>query len=236
MLKDKTTIGGILLLSVGVMIAITLWLLLLQTPEEAGQPISSQPITSAVNTIGVDATVDFVTFDIVQAESEARYSLGEFLRGEPQTVVGRSNQVAGQLIVNLNELAGTQVGVIQVNARTLFTDNNLRNNAIRNRILFTDEFEFITFTPTEISGLPESVTVGEVVTFQISGALTIKDITNSETFAVTAVAPTLSRLVGTATTTLMRSDYQLVVPTVSQIANVDEAVLVEIQFVAIPVP
>ncbi len=236
MLKDKTMMGGILLLLVGVVIALGLWFFLLQTPEEASQPIYSEPITSDVVGSGVDATADFVTFEISQDESEARYSLGELLRGQPTTVVGSTNQVAGQIIVNLNDLASTKVGVIRINARTLFTDNNLRNNSIRNRILFTDEFEFITFTPTEITGLPDSAAVGESVTFQITGELTIKDVTQVETFEVTAVAPTPSRLEGSASTTILRDDYQLFVPNVAAVANVDEEVVLEIDFVALPAP
>ncbi|KAA3664500.1 MAG: YceI family protein [Chloroflexi bacterium] len=236
MLKDKTMMGGIALLFVGVAIALGLWVLLLQTSDDAIQPISSEPITSDIVSSGVDATVDFVTFEIAQAESEARYSLGELLRGQPKTVVGSTNQVAGQLIVNLNELASTEVGLIRINTWTLLTDNNLRNNAIRSRILFTDEFEFITFNPTEISGLPDRAAVGEPVTFEMTGELTIKDVTQVETFVVTAVAPTPSRLEGSATATILRDTYQLVVPNVSSVANVDEEVVLEIDFVALPLP
>jgi polyisoprenoid-binding protein YceI len=234
MLQDKTMVGGILLLLVGVGIALFLWFFLLQTPEEASRPINSEPIASG-NNGNVDATADFVTFDIAQDESEVSFSLGELLRGEPTTVVGTTNQVAGQIVLNLNELGSTEVGTIRVNARTLFTDNNLRNNAIRNRILFTDEFEFITFTPTGISGLPASAAAGEEITFQITGELTIKDVTQMETFEVTAVSPTPSRIEGTATTTILRDNYQLVVPNVRSVANVDEEVELTISFVALPV-
>ena len=228
--------GGVLLLLVGVMIAAGLWFLLLRTPEEASEPIRSVTLNTAVTVTGTDATTDFVIFELVQAESEVRFSLGELLRGEPKIVVGTTDQVAAQLAVNLSRLADTQVGPIQINARTLFTDNNLRNNAIRNRILFTDEFELITFVPTEIAGLPESTAVGEPVSFEITGELTIKDVTNSETFAVTAVARTPSRLEGTAVTAITRSNYQLFVPDVTAATNVDEEVQLEINFVAVPTP
>jgi len=234
MLKDKTMMGGIALLFVGVAIALGLWVLVLQTPGAASEPISSEPIASDIVSSGVDATADFVTFEISQAESEVRYFLGELLRGQPKTVVGSTNQVAGQLLVNLNELASTEVGLIRINAWTLLTDNNMRNNAIRSRILFTDEYEFITFNPTEISGLPDNAAVGESITFEMSGELTIKDVTQVETFVVTAVAPTPSRLEGSATATILREDYQLVVPNVRSVANVEEEVVLEIDFVAVP--
>ena len=92
-------------------------------------------------------------FKIVPAGSETRFLIDEVLRGDPITVVGSTDQVAGQLAVDPGDLSSAQVGVIQVNARTLTTDNQFRNRAIKNRILRTDQHEFVTFTPTEVVGL-----------------------------------------------------------------------------------
>ena len=38
-------------------------------------------------------------YDIVPEETEARFLIGEILRGEPKTVVGKTNQVSGQIFV-----------------------------------------------------------------------------------------------------------------------------------------
>ena len=113
MFKDKTMVGGILLLLVGVGIAIALWVFLLQTPQEASQPISSEPIASNLTGSGVDATAGFVTFGIVPAASQASFSLGELLRGEPQMVVGSTDQIAGQLIVGVS-LSVTVIEKVQL--------------------------------------------------------------------------------------------------------------------------
>ena len=130
-------------------------------------------------------------------------------------------------------LKTSKVGVILVNARTLATDNNFRNRAINNEILQTDEYEFIRFTPTAMTGFPENPKIGEELKFQITGDLTIRDITNQVTFDVTAMAVSETRLEGHASTTIARADYGLKIPNVPRVANVDEEVLLEIDFAAV---
>ena len=53
------------------------------------------------------------------AASEARFLIVEILRGEPKTVVGKTNQVTGQIAVDLNDLSTAAVGPVQVNVQTL---------------------------------------------------------------------------------------------------------------------
>ncbi len=174
-------------------------------------------------------------YEINQADSQVSFTLEEDLRGVRTTVVGVTDQVAGQIAVDLNDLPATQMGTITINARTLLTDNNFRNNAIRNRILNTDQYEFITFTPTQISGLPASAAPGQQISFQISGDLTIRDITNPVTFNVIAVATSPTQLSGTATATVTREAYKLAIPSVPDVANVTDEVQLAIDFVAVAV-
>ncbi|MFZ1397676.1 MAG: YceI family protein, partial [Candidatus Promineifilaceae bacterium] len=140
-----------------------------------------------------------VVYEISQDASTVRFELDEDLRGNRITVVGETGQVAGQIALDLSDLSTAQVGVIQINARTLATDNDFRNRAIQNEILQTGAYEFITFTPTAVSGLPASATVGEFIQFSIEGELTIRDVTETVTFEVTATAVTETAIQGTAT-------------------------------------
>lgn len=174
-----------------------------------------------------------IIFQLDQAESQVRFSLDEDLNGQRITVVGSTDQVAGELAINLADLSTAQMGIIQVNARTLLTDQNRRNNAIRNFILDTNSYEFITFTPTEIRGMPASAQIGETVTFQIVGDLTIRHITQSVTFDVSATVSSSNRLEGLASATIQRANYELNIPSVPNVANVEEEVLLEIEFVAL---
>jgi len=171
-------------------------------------------------------------FEIVPAESEARFMIDEILLGEPFTVVGITDQVAGQISIDPNDLSTAQVGVMQVNARTLATDNQYRNRAIKNRILLTDEYEFVTFTPTTINDLPETGVVGESYTFQVVGDLTVTNVTQSVTFDVTATATTETRLEGLATTAFLYTDFKLFIPDSQSVDTVFDEVRLEIEFVA----
>ncbi len=173
-----------------------------------------------------------VIFAIVQDQSQVRFELDEDLRGQRITVVGTTNQVAGELSVDPADLTATQVGVLQINARTLATDNNFRNRAIQNEILDTGAFEFITFTPTAVDGLPSGAAVGDEVTFTITGDLTIRDITAPATFDVAATLVSADQIAGTAGTVINRSDFGLTIPSVPNVANVEEEVELYIDFVA----
>ena len=199
-----------------------------QVPE---QEIDETPVVE--QEAAVSASEGIVVFSIVQAESEVRFTLGELLSGVPTTVVGATDQVAGEIAIDPENPASTKVGVIQVNARTFATDSDFRNRAINNSILETGRFEYVTFTPSEIANFPENPSIGESLEFQISGDLTVRDFTNPVTFDVVVTAVSESRLEGSASATIARADYGLQIPEVPRVADVDEEVLLEIDFVAL---
>jgi polyisoprenoid-binding protein YceI len=228
---------------------------LLREPEAASAPIQAVPLASATNGSAPTAqggpaaeaaptsaaatsgapSADQVLFQIVPEQSEARFRLDEVLRGEPKTVIGKTNQVAGQIAINPKDLSASQIGKIQINARTLATDEDRRNRAINNFILQTDSFEMISFEPTSISGLSGSGAVGQPYSFDIAGNLTIRDVTKPVVFKAQVQAESDKKLVGSASTTIKRADYNLNIPNVPFVANVSEDVALELSFVAAPV-
>jgi polyisoprenoid-binding protein YceI len=197
---------------------------------------SSEP--QAEDTVGeaeegaADLPQGVVVFTIVQEQSEVRFTLDELLRGNPKTVVGKTNQVAGEIAIDVENPANSQVGTILVNARTLVTDNDFRNRAINNEILDTGKFEFISFTPTGITNFPENPQIGDELSFQITGDLTIRDVTHQVTFDAIVVVNSETTLTGYASTEVARADYDLEIPEVPSVADVDEEVLLEIDFTA----
>ncbi len=202
--------------------------------EGMSEESSEEDSHSSDETMEETDSMGTVTFMIVQAESEARFTLGELLRGNPKTVVGITDQVTGEFLVDFENPANSQVGVIQINADTFVTDNSFRNGAIQKFVLQSNQYEYITFTPTSIMDLPESIASGETATFDITGDLTIKDVTNQVTFNTTVTAVSETRLEGLASTIVAHSDYNITIPEVQQVADVDEEVLLEIKFVASP--
>jgi polyisoprenoid-binding protein YceI len=214
-----------------------------EAAEEATEEATSEATVAAAAattapttapTEEVAAATALVVFDIVSAESEARFLLDEDLRGERITVIGTTDQVAGQIAVDFANPSASEVGVIRINMRTIATDNEFRNRAIRGQILQSaqDQFEFAEFTPTALSGMPDSVAFGEPFSFQITGDLKIRDVINEVTFDVTVTPASETRIAGAARAVITRESYGLTIPSVPGVANIEEEIEIELEFVA----
>lgn len=201
------------------------------TAAPAEEPTATAPATVAPTPEPAAAAAPAL-FAIVQAESEARFIIDEVLRGAPKRVIGVTDQVAGQIAVDAANPDAAQVGAVQVNARTLTTDNEFRNRALKNQILDTNTHEFVTFEPVELAGLPDGVAVGQSFSFQITGNLTIKGTTLPVTFDVTVTPVSESRIEGLATTTFPYRDFGLRIPDSPSVDTVADDVTLELEFVA----
>ncbi len=176
-----------------------------------------------------------VEFSIVAAESEASFTLEEDLSGVRTTVIGATTELGGSITVDFANPGASVIGAIVVNARTLETDNSFRNRALRSQILRSaqDEFEFIVFDPRELSNFSaDSITVGETLSFDITGDLTVTDVTRSVTFAATVTLDSETQISGSASANLLHADFDLVIPEVPRVANVTDDVELKLEFVA----
>jgi polyisoprenoid-binding protein YceI len=205
------------------------------TPAATAQPPTAPVAPTEAPTAPSAETPpnEVIRYQIVADESTVSFRIAEDLRGQRIEAVGTTNQVAGEIAVNPSDLTTAQIGVIRVNARTFTTDSSNRDRAIRNFILNTDQYEFITFTPTGIEGLSGSGALDQPFTFTIRGDLTIRDVTRPVVFEASVRAESAERLVGAATTTVKRSDYNLQIPSVPFVANVSDDVVLTIDFVAL---
>ena len=204
-------------------------------PAAVGTAVS-EALDSAMSETAVETVDGGVEFQIVPAESQATFTLKEDLRGTRTTVIGATSEVAGKIMVNLDNPAASAIGAIVINARALETDNSFRNRALRSSILKSaqDAYEFITFEPQALSNFSaESVSVGETLTFDITGSLTIADATQSLTFNAAVTLESETRISGRATANVLHADYDLVIPEVPSVANVTDDVDLAIHFVAV---
>ncbi len=180
-------VGVVALLAVG---AVAAWVLrppatpsgeLTAIPVQSNQAASS-PVAEASGTPEPTAEISQqmavpagdIVAEIDPTQSQARFTIHEILFGEPNTVIGTTSDVAGQILIDPSNPANAQMGTVQVDARTLVTDQDRRNRTMQNQILNTGQFEFITFTPQNLVGLPDSGAVGDTFKFQIVGDLTIQ--------------------------------------------------------------
>lgn len=200
-------------------------------PQETSTSTSGDPGEPST-TADAGAAAAFV---IDPTQSTATFEIDEVLRGEPKRVVGTTSEVAGQIQVDTSDLSTAQFSQLVVNARTFETDSGNRDRAIRGPVILnsaSDEFEFITFDVTSVEGLSGALTVGEPVTFSVTGDLLIRDTTNSVTFDVTATLVDEGTIEGTAESTVLRADYGIGIPSAPGVADVSEEVLIRLDFIA----
>lgn len=173
-------------------------------------------------------------FHIIPEESEVRFVIEETLLGNPKTVVGVTQNLAGDLLIDWENPANSLLGEVRVNVRTLETDNEFRNRALRGQILHSDmpEYEFASFVPTSMVGLPETIAIGDTVEFQIIGFLTLHGVSRELTFNATLTAVSQERIEGSASTEVRYADFGLSIPEAAGVANVSETLRLEIDFVA----
>jgi len=181
-------------------------------------------------------------FSLESGASEARFIIDEMLLGEPKTVVGMTTEVTGEMLIDLDNPANSVLGMIRINVRTLETDNEFRTRALRGQILQSDrpEYEFATFTPTELVGLPESAAIGEAFIFQIGeafifqvvGSLNVHGVSRDVIFDASVTSISSSQIEGTASAVVLYRDFELNIPEAPGVADVSDEVRLEIDFVA----
>jgi polyisoprenoid-binding protein YceI len=226
--RQVRVVSGILLAVAVVAIAALVYIYMKGGSGTVSAPINAPTLEASTSTQKV--------YRIDPAQSEVRFTLDEKLMGQPNTVVGKTSQVTGDILLDPSAIANVSVGEIRINARSIATDSGMRDRMMRGEILQSsqDNFEFIVFKPTSVTGLPATVTPGEEVSFKITGDLTIRDKTKSVTFDVKAklVSESPERLEGTATATVLRADFGLEIPRVPSVADVTDEVKLDIDFKA----
>jgi polyisoprenoid-binding protein YceI len=186
-------------------------------------------------TVAVTLTTKSGTvYTIDSSASTATFTIHEVLFGSPNTVVGTTSDVSGQIAVDRQDPSQSQVGPIRVNLTSLKTDNNLRNRAIQNYILETSDStnQYATFVTRSISGLPATITLGQLVTIQLIGDLTIHGQTHSTTFTTQGALQDAKTLVGKAQATIAYGDWGITIPNVPSVTGVDNTVVLALNFTA----
>jgi polyisoprenoid-binding protein YceI len=180
-----------------------------------------------------EAAAEGTRYRIVSEQSKASLTIDEVLRGEPFTVVGVTQDVSGEFVL-APDARQSAVGAVRVNARTLATDSNGRNNALKRFILKTEDpaNEFIEFRTIAFSGLPAKLVPDQPAKATLEGELTVAGTTRPVTFEADVTIMSDGRLTAKATATVNYKDFGLVIPNVPFVASVDEDVLLTLEMTA----
>jgi len=137
-------------------------------------------------------------------------------------VIGSTQAIEGQLELNLDDLAAPLgASYFTVDLTTLKTDQDRRDNWIRKNGPAFNTYPTAEFTATEVVGLPETYTPGETIEFQLSGDLTIHEVTQPVTFDVSASIDG-NTLSGVATARLLMSDFGIEPPSFAGTLTVED--------------
>ncbi len=187
-----------------------------------------------------DATV--LTFEIETARSSASFTVEEeFLASARKRLginagithtTGATRDVAGSLKLRVDGDSVTVLGgSFTANLSALRSDQKLRDRTLRDHFLESASFPLARFVITEVSDIPEAYAGGEIVRFQMTGEMTIREISHELIFEV-SIALNGDTLSGTATTSLYMADYGIDPPSFAGLLEVKDGVTIEIVFVA----
>jgi polyisoprenoid-binding protein YceI len=153
--------------------------------------------------------------------SQVGYRVEEVLFGVNTTAVGRTNQVTGSLAIDGTSVTGVD---FTVDVASITSDEGRRDNQFRGRIMSADEFPTATFVLTQPIELGFEPSDGAEAITQATGDLTLRGVTNSVTFDLTAKQE--NGLIGVqGSIPVVFSDYGIANPSTGGITTEDNGLV-----------
>ena len=210
-------------------------------PAAPAEEPAPAPATAAPAPAG-PAAEGLRTFVIVPEQSKASYIVDEeffadalskynIAAGRGKTI-GSTQEIAGQLQLNLEDLSsplGDNRFTVQMN--TLSSDQALRDGWLRTSGPRFNQFPEAEFVATGVADAPASYTEGQEVRFLLLGDLTVRNITQPATFAVTATLQG-DTIAGVATTRARLSDFGIDPPNFANTLVVGDEFTIEMEITA----
>ncbi len=198
-----------------------------------------------------DSAIGIIQYGVTSGEdgqSQAQFLIEEVIFGRENMVEGTTRQIDGSFLIDYDDHV-IRVGQFEINVRDIqtrsldvdiesrgWTDGE-RDTVIRAEILQSgrDEFEFSTFDPDNVSGVPERFEPGDSVDLTVTGDLTIRGVTSEVSFDMDLSLDSEERISGTAATTILWEDFGITIPYVgggSDVGSVSDSVELRLEFTA----
>lgn len=166
-------------------------------------------------------------FTIDPKSSVALYRVEETFLG---TAVGRTSGVSGFVDFDPARPSGATVGPIEVNVQLLNSGIPLRDSSLRREYLQSARFPIARFVVRDISGLPNVYANGTPMALELTGDLTVRDVTRRVTFAAT-VTVNGNVMTGSARANVRMTDFGIT-PPVLLFVRASNDVRLELNFTA----
>lgn len=204
---------------------------------ETAPAATNPPAMPAIETTAAaDSSSGLVTYVIVPEESQAGYEVGETFLNQNNRfalAVGVTNTITGEITANPADPSSAQIGTITVDISSFKSDSSRRDQAIRNQWLESSRYPLATFVPTAIEGLPQTYTAGSDAQLKVTGDLTVHETTREVVFDV-SVRLDGDTLSGTATTSILLSDFGVGPISILNMLNTEDTAKLTFDFVARP--
>lgn len=242
----KVMVGAIGGLAVVVLAGVLIWYLVFR--DDSAASVTSQEARSAlalaleaapgdtVDDLDGDWTVDtsIGTFDQTCLSDVCNATFigfridEELARIGAKTVVGRTPGVTGTLRVD-----GSTITAVEIVADMggLLTDNANRTGAIRSQAIETASFPEATFVLTEAIDLGSIPAVGDEISVEATGDLTIHGVTRTETIPLTASFDGRRIAVIGELGPMLLADYDIDKPSAAVVLSVEDNAIMELQLV-----
>ena len=153
--------------------------------------------------------------------SEFGYRVEEILGGVNATSTGRGTDIAGSMTIDGSTVTAAE---FTVQVASIESDNGMRDQQFRGRVMDTTDYPEATFTLSEPIALPEIPPVSGTVQVSAVGELTMHGVTQPVTLDIEAVrGPQRLAVVGSAP--IVFADYDIENPSNLNVTTEDEGIL-----------
>ena len=163
--------------------------------------------------------------------SAVSYAVEERLAGNESLAVGVTNVVAGDVVINVEDLTASRVGEVVVNVEMFDSDSNLRDKRLRHDFLESNHWPFARFETTSIEGLDADFAEGVSYEVSLTGNLTVKETTSVETFSGTVTVEG-DQLTADVSAVVLSSVYDVGPINVARLAHTADEVTLTFSLVA----
>lgn len=169
-------------------------------------------------------------WEVAESRNEARYLVREQLAGFefPNDAVGRTAGIRGGITIAPDGSVVPEESRIEIDLAALQSDESRRDNYLRRNTLETETYPTAVFVPRQVRGLTGALD-GSARSFEVIGDLTVKDVTRSVTWMVTARMDG-NTLRGTARTQFTFDEMGLTKPSLARLLSVADEIRLEYDF------
>lgn len=168
----------------------------------------------------------------VTTGTRARYRVTEQLAGIsfPSDAVGTTDAITGAIVLNPDASFGP-TSKIDVDLKTLSTDQAMRDGYVRRNTLEVEKFPMLTIVPKRANGLtmPLPSGMGAQMGFQLVTDMTLHGVTKEIVWTTIATFANDS-VSGSAKTTIDFAAFNLTKPSLARLVSVDDKIQLEIEF------